>query len=47
MKVNRRVQKAKNSFLERRYKRSKDWVTSWFFKSDTKFTNFERLNPEE
>lgn len=36
-----------NSFYNRRCKRSKDWVRSWFFTSDGKFTNFERLNPEE
>jgi hypothetical protein len=47
MKVNRRIRKAPNSYSERRYRRSKDWIRNWFFKSDHLFNNFERLNPEE
>ena len=46
MKANRRKPSV-NDYMARKSRKAKDWIRSWFFTSDGKFTNFERLNPEE
>jgi len=40
--MKRRVSKIKNTYQDRRLKRSKDWLKYW-----CQLPSFERLNPEE